>query len=102
MAEFIDVARSLGALRGRRITNVLLPGDTPPRAPGAPRCGLCGRLLRDPASRAVGIGPTCQKRLSARTAPRRTPAAPPTTPVPECEGQTELPLLEHQPTLWSL
>lgn len=102
MAEFIDYAGQLGKLRGRPIATVLLPGDTPPPpAPGSRRC-LCGRLLTDPASRARGLGPTCFRRLHGHTAPRRTPTTPPTTPAPVIDGQTELPLREHQPTLWSL
>lgn len=62
---------------------------------------VCGRLLRDPVSRARGIGPICAKRLQARTAPRPRPPAPSTgrEPIP---GQDELPLVEIQPTLWSL
>ncbi|MDR3036154.1 MAG: HNH endonuclease, partial [Kitasatospora sp.] len=43
-------------------------------------CAGCGRPLRDSVSRDRGLGPVCFKRLSARTAPRRSAAAPPTTP----------------------
>lgn len=66
-------------------------------APALPRCGLCGRVLADPVSRARGVGPVCFRASGGRTAPR--------VPVPEAgpiPGQTELPLVEHQPSLWSL
>lgn len=102
MAEFNDVALSLGTLRGRRIVTVLLPGDAPPPPATGPRRCVCGRLLRDPVSRARGLGPTCWRRLRGDSRPRRAPAAPPATPVPVIDGQTELPLTEQQPTLWSL
>ncbi|WP_263165438.1 DUF6011 domain-containing protein [Streptomyces sp. SCSIO ZS0520] len=75
-----------------------LPGDPPPGRLTAPRCGLCGRVLADPASRARGYGPRCARRLTPP--PRRaTIPAPRTDGVP---GQTELPLVDLQPTLWSL
>ncbi|WP_353963261.1 DUF6011 domain-containing protein [Streptomyces sp. NBC_01549] len=62
---------------------------------------VCGRLLRDPASRVRGLGPVCARRLQGRTAPRPSIASPTnrSEPIP---GQTELPLVEHQPTLWSI
>ncbi|MFD9564412.1 DUF6011 domain-containing protein [Streptomyces sp. NPDC059994] len=63
----------------------------------APRCGSCGRLLRDPASVARGAGPRCFRAAGGRTAPRlRTPAAAP----PPVDGQTELPAPDDQLTLW--
>ncbi|MFE9127053.1 DUF6011 domain-containing protein [Streptomyces sp. NPDC007148] len=63
------------------------------------RC-TCGRPLRDPVSRARGLGPVCHKRLHG-TPGRRPRQATPTTaePIP---GQDELPLADCQPTLWSL
>ncbi|MFD6587291.1 DUF6011 domain-containing protein [Streptomyces anulatus] len=39
----------------------------------SPRCTVCGRLLRDPASRARGIGPVCHRKTRSAPAPR--PAA---------------------------
>ncbi|MGW1223730.1 DUF6011 domain-containing protein [Streptomyces californicus] len=43
-----------------------------------PRCTVCGRTLRDPASRARGTGPVCHRktRTPHSPAPRR-PALPP-------------------------
>ncbi|WP_338699147.1 DUF6011 domain-containing protein [Streptomyces sp. Q6] len=102
MAEFIDYACRLGALRGRPIATVLLPGDSPPPTALGPRRCVCGRQLRDPVSRARGYGPKCWRRLRGDTTTRRTPVTPPAAPAPVIDGQTELPLAEHQPTLWSL
>lgn len=61
-------------------------------------CRVCGRLLRTERSRAAGVGPVCRRASQPRTAARIP------TPVPEhhIDGQTELPLLPMQPTLWSL
>ncbi|MFD9192956.1 DUF6011 domain-containing protein [Streptomyces phaeochromogenes] len=46
----------------------------------APACLLCGRPLADPASRALGFGPRCLKRVQSRLAIHgsrtRTPATP--------------------------
>ncbi|MFE7626067.1 DUF6011 domain-containing protein [Streptomyces sp. NPDC057509] len=63
-----------------------------------PCCRVCGRLLRTEQSRALGVGPVCDRRTRARTAPRIP------TPRPEhhIDGQEELPLVHLQPTLWSL
>jgi len=74
----------------------MLPADPPPDPPVI--CP-CGRLLRDPVSRARGLGPVCHRRLSGRTAPRvRKPAqASASQPIP---GQDELPL-NDQLDLWS-
>ncbi|MFB7707955.1 DUF6011 domain-containing protein [Streptomyces sp. NPDC056105] len=83
-------------------------GERSVRAPGdgadadAPRCGACGRLLTDDASKDRGLGPRCFRRLGGRTAARASPAAPTTAPVPQIPGQTELPLQPFQPTLESL
>jgi len=64
------------------------------------RC-RCGRPLRDPVSRARGLGPVCARRLGLAT--RHPPAIRATdAPVEPMPGQTELPLIDHQPTLWSL
>lgn len=74
----------------------------------ARKCEGCGRALR----RTLGpFGPKCAKKLAgsppgARAAPQG-PGVPPglsrrlTAPTP-CDGQTEIPLVDHQPTLWSL
>ncbi|MGW6531416.1 DUF6011 domain-containing protein [Streptomyces venezuelae] len=64
------------------------------------RC-VCGRLLADPVSRGRGLGPVCARRLQGRTARRSALPRPAVTPDP-IPGQTELPLTDHQPTLWSL
>ncbi|MDG4531649.1 DUF6011 domain-containing protein [Streptomyces sp. AV19] len=65
------------------------------------RCALCGRLLRDQASRVHGVGPVCARRSQSHSRPpvsrlRRTPL--PDLPSP---GQAELPLDPQQSTLWS-
>lgn len=59
---------------------------------------VCGRLLRDPASIARGLGPVCNRRLNGPPVVVRAPATD-QKPIP---GQTELPLQPMQPTLWSL
>ncbi|MET8978528.1 DUF6011 domain-containing protein [Streptomyces sp. NPDC004539] len=64
------------------------------------RC-VCGRLLADPVSRAAGLGPVCRRRLAGRTEPRVSIPRPNPGTEP-MDGQTELPLTDHQPTLWSL
>lgn len=93
--------------RDRPIANLPLPGDAPavaavrppdgPAGPEGPRvtCRDCGRVLRRPT--ASGCGPVCErKRRGARA----------TIPAPRADdvlpGQTELPLIDLQPTLWSL
>lgn len=86
--------------RGRLVVDVPLPGDGLPGK--APRCGLCGRVLRSEASRAAGVGPVCLRRSRDRTAARTSPRSIPATESPQVPGQTELPLLVHQPTLWPL
>lgn len=60
------------------------------------RCRACGRRLARPAR--DGLGPVCRRRT---TDPVRLVAVPDGTPghVP---GQTALPLVPHQPSLWSL
>ncbi|WP_420707811.1 DUF6011 domain-containing protein [Streptomyces sp. NRRL F-5135] len=63
------------------------------------RCGGCRRLLLDPVSRRRGLGPVCARALAAPD-PARVPA--PTITVDVIPGQTVLPLVDHQPTLWSL
>ena len=63
------------------------------------RCA-CGRSLRDPESRDRGLGPVCWRKLHGR--PRRGVRIPTPAAVEPGPGQTELPLVPHQPTLWSL
>jgi hypothetical protein len=63
----------------------------------APRCAACRRRLKHPTP--SGLGPVCEKRLQPSP---HTPTAASSGPVPVHEGQVELPLTEHQPTLWSL
>ncbi|MEV8474879.1 DUF6011 domain-containing protein [Streptomyces sp. NPDC051173] len=65
----------------------------------AARCGLCGRLLADPASRARGLGPVCFRRSRGRTGHRVSPL-PVLAAVPETAGQEQLPLVPEQPGLW--
>ncbi|MEU3220002.1 DUF6011 domain-containing protein [Streptomyces sp. NPDC006971] len=62
-----------------------------------PKCRVCGRRLADPASWARGIGPVCARASDGRPRPH-IPTPPPDHHV---DGQTELPLVHHQPTLWS-
>lgn len=62
------------------------------------RCAACGRRLRRRSP--SGLGPVCARRLGATVQPAR--ASPTTDPMPEIPGQTELPLTDHQPSLWSL
>ncbi|MEU6661228.1 DUF6011 domain-containing protein [Streptomyces sp. NPDC046821] len=102
MAEWNNNPPTVRTHRGRLVVDVLLPGDSPPPVGTGPRTCVCGRLLTDPVSRARGLGPTCWRRLRGDTPARRTPVAPPTTAIPVIDGQAELPLREHQPTLWSL
>lgn len=71
------------------------------------RCSACGRPLRRPSP--SGLGPVCAKRLGLQpdSPPRqRRPPRPATRTAdapPEVHpDQTALPLVEHQPTLWSL
>lgn len=71
---------------------------------GPAKClGGCGRRLTNPVSIARGYGKTCAERhgipAGLPTPAARTPAV---APVPSMPGQTELPLADHQPTLWSL
>ena len=141
MAEFNDVARTLGRYRGRRVVDLSLPGDrwdgetrartsdspekapvrppgglTRPGGPGVPsasgspvgratqpsadsgRCAACGRRLKRPSL--SGLGPVCEKRLNPT--PTRPTAVGIRQEIPVIPGQVELPLREHQPTLWSL
>ncbi|MEU3976861.1 DUF6011 domain-containing protein [Streptomyces bacillaris] len=63
-----------------------------------PRCRVCGRRLRSARWRARGIGPVCARRNQSQPAPR----IPTPTPDHHIPGQDELPLVHHQPTLWSL
>ncbi|MFJ1696243.1 DUF6011 domain-containing protein [Streptomyces sp. NPDC088252] len=71
---------------------------TPDSAALPPRCAACRRLLRSQTSRARGLGPHCARLLRGHTgAFVGLPAAEP--PIP---GQVEIPLRDHQPTLWSL
>jgi hypothetical protein len=63
-----------------------------------PRCAVCKRRLRHPSP--TGLGPVCDRRLNG------PPPAKPSSHRPDSDdvipGQTELPLTDHQPTLWSL
>jgi hypothetical protein len=63
------------------------------------RCLVCGRRLVRPSP--TGLGPVCARRRSAtaRKPVAIRPADARSEPIP---GQTELPLTDHQPTLWSL
>ena len=68
-----------------------------PVAPSG-RCAACGRRLKRPSS--SGLGPVCEKRLNPT--PTRPSSAAISQEIPVIPGQVELPLREHQPTLWSL
>lgn len=63
------------------------------------RCLACGRRLVRPSP--TGLGLVCARRLgaTARKPAVIRPADASPDPIP---GQTELPLTDHQPTLWSL
>jgi hypothetical protein len=63
------------------------------------RCGACGRRLARPSP--SGLGPVCARRLGLTS--RKPPAIRGADTQPDrIPGQTELPLVDHQPTLWSL
>ncbi|UPZ27703.1 DUF6011 domain-containing protein [Streptomyces sp. LRE541] len=69
--------------------------------------GGCGRWLKSPAAVEIGYGRVCAERLGIPTRqparPRLRPKAARADPGPEqIPGQVALPLVEHQPTLWSL
>ncbi|MBR8638663.1 hypothetical protein KEF29_03455 [Streptomyces tuirus] len=71
--------------------------------------GGCGRWLTSPDAVALGYGRICAERLGIPVdrppRPRRPPRpATRTADVPPevHPDQTALPLVEHQPTLWSL
>lgn len=76
-----------------------------------PLCALCGRLLRDPASRARGFGPVCWRRAQPRVRPpahwrpryrgRRVVIVPGPDTWPTVPGQTELPLPVQTALTWS-
>lgn len=42
-----------------------LPAEPPDRRDPRPRCRVCGRLIRRPASRAFTVGPGCLARMAA-------------------------------------
>lgn len=65
------------------------------------RCVACGRRLRRPSL--SGLGPVCARRLAA-AAPRSAVVVPQSAggPVSQVPGQTALPLVDYQPSLWSL
>ncbi|MEV8033946.1 hypothetical protein [Streptomyces sp. NPDC086182] len=63
------------------------------------RCGACGRRLARPSP--TGLGPVCARRLGLTSRPPTVIRSTNTQPD-HIPGQTELPLVEHQPTLWSL
>ncbi|MFD9151581.1 hypothetical protein ACFWDF_30815 [Streptomyces diastaticus] len=93
--------------RDRPIVTLPLPGDAPavaavrppdgPTGGAGPRvtCRDCGRVLRRP--RLSGLGPVCERK---QRPPRATIPAP--RPDDVLPGQTELPLADHQPSLWSI
>lgn len=86
-------------IRGRDVVDVALP--EPELMPAAVASGMEGvekgaqrpREARTPSRRTASAS-------APRTPARRT--AEPPAPEPPIEGQTELPLTDHQPTLWSL
>ena len=61
------------------------------------RCRGCKRRLKRASP--SGYGPVCERRLNGApvAAPRIASPA-----VDMCDGQTELDLNHHQPTLWSI
>lgn len=63
------------------------------------RCAACGRPLRRPSP--TGLGPVCARRLNP-TPTRRPAIRTPDTPPGPIPGQVEIPLQNHQPSLWSL
>lgn len=93
--------------RDRPIVTLPLPGDAPTATAVRPPDGLtggvgpritcrdCRRPLRRP--RPSGLGPVCERK---QRVPRATIPAPRAADV--LPGQTELPLTDLQPTLWSL
>ncbi|MFJ2110563.1 DUF6011 domain-containing protein [Streptomyces sp. NPDC087850] len=62
----------------------------------SPRCRGCGRSLRDPVSRQLGIGPVCHRRLGPENfltdsgRPTLRPSIPAPTAADVVPGQTEL------------
>lgn len=70
------------------------------------RCrGNCGRWLTDEESIARGYGPVCAERLGLtvkQPARSRLPTTRIDTTPDQIPGQVALPLVDHQPTLWSL
>ncbi|KOU59917.1 hypothetical protein ADK57_32145 [Streptomyces sp. MMG1533] len=64
------------------------------------RCRECHRPLRRPSL--SGYGPVCERRRNARPAPTPAARTPTAGPVPQIDGQVELPLIPFQPTLHSL
>ena len=64
------------------------------------RCRECHRPLRRPSP--SGLGPVCERRRNAQPLPVPAARVPTAGPVPAIPGQVELPLRDHQPTLWSL
>jgi hypothetical protein len=74
---------------------------------GRRKClGGCGRWLTDPESQARGYGRICAERHGIpvdRPATTRRPTIRTTdSSTSQIEGQAELSLTDHQPTLWSL
>lgn len=63
------------------------------------RCAACGRRLVRPSP--TGLGPVCARRLGV-TNRKPTAIRPAEAPPERMDGQTELSLTDHQPTLWSL
>lgn len=61
-------------------------------------CGSCGRPLRDPVSRAAGLGPVCRRNLQPTPAERIRAVELAPTPGP---GQTVIPIPPDQLALWS-
>jgi hypothetical protein len=77
----------------------------------ARKCAGCGRALRASPG---PYGPVCARKHTQSLSAGRTGAAGPRVPPgpsqpltarntpPHCDGQTELPLAHHQPSLWSI
>ena len=75
------------------------------------RCRDCGTYLTNSESRSIGYGRDCArkrglkppKRRRSSTRPARRPKPATVPPAPDAlPGQTEIPLVFHQPTLESL
>lgn len=77
----------------------------------ARKCAGCGRALRASPG---PYGPKCARKAAGspsggrgdvagpRLPPAHSPALTARNTPPHCDGQTELPLAHHQPSLWSI